>query len=240
MNFINNWQRSIALEAGATSAALDLPDGIYQLVLSDALGAAATAWEIVRATVTGGTAALLRAQEGTADQVWPAGSVIYCSLTAGQIAEVYTKLDDHAALIAGLASRVHALETVGLPEHSVRVTAGEYVEPGLSLIGQFQQSADFGSCIPAVVTIPGVGDVPVRAVYLTLEDGQPVWFTVELVGNPSLTPLESLDVEGIGSLLLSAATIDWSESINRTAISWSGVSHDWADGVQRVVTFNFT
>lgn len=85
MNYVNNWLREITLEQGATSCPLDLPDGEYRLTLADS-AAGATRWEIVDATVEGGAATLTRAREGTADQDWPSGSVIYCALTAGTLA----------------------------------------------------------------------------------------------------------------------------------------------------------
>jgi hypothetical protein len=83
MNYINNWQRPITLGATDTSAALDLPDGAYRLTLSDA---ARAAFEYVDAIVVSGAAQLTRALEGSAAQAWPAGSVIYCSVTAGVLA----------------------------------------------------------------------------------------------------------------------------------------------------------
>ena len=86
MNYVNFWKREITLAVDAETAALDLPDGTYVLVISDALGAAASAHEVVRADVASGTATLYRGQEGTAAQAWPAGSVVYCALTAGQLA----------------------------------------------------------------------------------------------------------------------------------------------------------
>lgn len=85
MNYVNNWLREITLEQGATSCPLDLPDGEYRLTLADA-AAGATRWEIVDAVVVSGSAALTRAVEGTTDQSWPAGSVIYCGLTAATLA----------------------------------------------------------------------------------------------------------------------------------------------------------
>lgn len=83
MNFINNWSRPITLDAGTTECPLDLPDGEWRLTLADAAGAR---WEIVDASVEDGAATLTRGVEGTADQEWPEGSVIYNSLTAAQIA----------------------------------------------------------------------------------------------------------------------------------------------------------
>ena len=87
MDFVNNWSRPITLAAGATSLALDLPDGSYRLTLADK-AAGATRWEIIDASVASGTATLTRAQEGTTDQAWPEGSVIYCALTAGTLAQL--------------------------------------------------------------------------------------------------------------------------------------------------------
>jgi len=83
MKFVNNWQRPITLAAGAATAALDLPDGTYRLTLSDA---GRSRIEIIDAAVAAGVGALSRGLEGTADQEWPSGSVVYSTLTAGQVA----------------------------------------------------------------------------------------------------------------------------------------------------------
>ena len=83
MKFVNNWQRPITLATGAATAALDLPDGTYRLTLSDA---GRSRIEIIDAVVAAGVGALSRGLEGTADQEWPSGSVIYSTLTAGQVA----------------------------------------------------------------------------------------------------------------------------------------------------------
>lgn len=97
MNYANNWIRPITLGAGATSLALDLADGTYRLTLADSQ-AAATRWEIVDAEVEGGTATLTRGREGTLDQAWPEGSVIYNAVTAGGLTGIVSRI---AALEAG-------------------------------------------------------------------------------------------------------------------------------------------
>ncbi len=116
MNFVNNWLVDIVLDQGATQCELDLPDGDYRLTLSDHI-AVQTRWEVVGAVVVAGTATLTRAQEGTTDQPWAEGSVIYGSLTAGLLAELFTRigsLESSAAStglqIADLLARVTALE----------------------------------------------------------------------------------------------------------------------------------
>ncbi len=87
LTFVNNWLREISLPQGATACPLDLPDGEYRLTLADA-ASGATRWEIADAVVLGGAATLVRAREGTADQEWPAGSVIYCDVTAETLASM--------------------------------------------------------------------------------------------------------------------------------------------------------
>lgn len=102
MKFANNWIQEITLAPGVTSVAMDLPDGSYRLTLSDA--SIATRWEIVGAVVVAGTATLTRALEGTTDQDWPDGSLIYSSITAGLLADVFAQLADLQQRIATLES----------------------------------------------------------------------------------------------------------------------------------------
>lgn len=111
-NFVNNWLRDITLAQGATSCPIDLPDGEYRLTLADAL-AGATQWEIVDATVASGVATLVRAREGTADQLWSLGSVIYNAITAEQAEYFYQQAQQVPALqqlVAELTTRIEALE----------------------------------------------------------------------------------------------------------------------------------
>lgn len=114
MAYINNYLEPIELAQGATSAALNLPDGEYRLTLSDALR---SRWEIVDAVVTAGSAQLVRAREGTTDQGWPGGSVIYCAVTAGQ-------LNALASQVADLLARVAALENGSTPANALTDESG--------------------------------------------------------------------------------------------------------------------
>jgi hypothetical protein len=109
MNFINNYRASITLPLAATSLALALPNGSYRLTITDS-DSSPTRWEIVDAVVVGGTATLTRAREATAAQDWPAGSVIYCPLTAGLLTSLFSQLAAAQTAIAGLTARVLALE----------------------------------------------------------------------------------------------------------------------------------
>lgn len=91
MNFINNYSQAVTLTTGATSLALSLPDGEYRLTLTDS-ESASTRWEIVGAVVVSGAATLQRGLEGTTDQPWPEGSVIYSALTAGLLQSIFDRL----------------------------------------------------------------------------------------------------------------------------------------------------
>lgn len=117
MDFVNNWSRPITLAAGATTLALDLPDGVYRLTLADS-ASAPTRWEIIDATVTANEAVLTRSAEGFIDQDWPDGSVIYCSITAGQLSDLFSRLDE-------LTSRVAALESDAAPNNALTDANGE-------------------------------------------------------------------------------------------------------------------
>lgn len=148
MDFANNWLREVTLAPGVTSLAVDLPDGSYLLTCSDFIGAAATRWEVIAAEVATGTATLTRAQEGTTDQDWPAGSVIYNSITAGQMAEIYQAINapaggDSATYYTGTALDLSA----GIPSKLVWML----VDEGL---------AQLGVTLPTVAGVgPGSGTI---------------------------------------------------------------------------------
>lgn len=120
MQFINNWSRPVTLAAGATSLALDLPDGEYRLTLTDSQYTP-TAWEVVGATVVAGSATLDRGQEGTADQDWTAGSIIYCAVTAGLLADLFARLATAEGAITALDARVTALEPAAASNLRIRI-----------------------------------------------------------------------------------------------------------------------
>lgn len=115
MRYVNNWLTQTTAGLGPADTALPLspaaisrlPAGEYLLTLvNSASPVAQTDWEVVRVTVANGGATAVRGQEGSAPQVWPAGSLIYCSLTAGFI-------NDLVAQVVSLAERVAALEAGG-------------------------------------------------------------------------------------------------------------------------------
>jgi hypothetical protein len=129
MDYVNNWSRGATLAPGATSLALDLPDGTYRLTLTDS-ASAPTRWEIVDAVVVTGSATLTRAQEGTADQDWPSGSLIYCSVTAGLLNQLFSDLLD-------MQQRLTALEAAAAPAGALTDAAGAPLtdQDGITLTG---------------------------------------------------------------------------------------------------------
>ncbi len=107
MNYINNWitQITAPLSAGATvlpispvaAARLDLSGtNHYWLTLTNSTNPLEqTQWEIVE--VSAGLS-LVRGRDGTTAQSWPADTLIYCALTAGQLTDLQARI---TALEAG-------------------------------------------------------------------------------------------------------------------------------------------
>ncbi|GMQ53516.1 hypothetical protein [Halopseudomonas aestusnigri] len=112
LKFVDNYLQPLTLAEGATAASLMLPDGEYVLTLADSQSAA-TRWEIVRAVVTSGTAVLTRGQQGTTDQAWPAGSVIYCALTADTLNGMLSWLTELDGIATGPLTIIDELPSTG-------------------------------------------------------------------------------------------------------------------------------
>ncbi|MDP2446584.1 hypothetical protein [Pseudomonas sp.] len=230
MNFINNYAVQVQLALGDTILAVPgLSDGYYTLSLSDARGAAATRWEHVTADVVSGVAYMSRGQEGTADQEWPPGSWLYCSLTAGLLGYIVSALED-------LQARVYALENPVVPVEALTLT----VYDGGSTLGYFDLTGDdnwVGEIDPP--DLFWQGDVrQVASVTVNAADPEALMFQIALVGDVSVAPV-SIAVQGIGVLSFAAATRTFSEfPYPSTAWSWSIDAHDWSDGVARVLSID--
>lgn len=162
MNFINNWRRAIALPAGVTVLDLDLPDGNYRLTVADS-DVPPARYEIVQAVVAGGVASLIRGQEGTDDQEWPAGSVIICAVTAGIVDELF--------------QRIAALEEVvfapGPGDPFVFYFSLTPAADG-SFIGF---GPGYGAVTPASIDVPGVGALHLEYLDWSPEQGGYLSFT---------------------------------------------------------------
>lgn len=223
MNYVNNWSRPVTLPLGATSLALDLPDGPYRLTLTDS-AAEPTRWEIIDAVVASGTATLQRGREGTLEQNWAAGSVIYNALTAGV-------LTDLLKAVADLQARVDALEG-GADGHLVTVGDNGF------FLGYFldAQGNQLGGIEPQSVSVPGAGDRQVIAVAFL--QGAELFVLGLAGGEVAGDVLEAVEVEGHGLLLAADATFTPSEDGGQwqwTVTSTGG----WAAGEQRRIDIQF-
>lgn len=230
MNFSNNYAVQVQLAAGATSLALaGLADGLYILTLSDARGSGATRWEHLSAQVTAGVAVLARGQEGSADQDWPAGSWLYCSVTAGILSYLVSTVES-------LVARVYALEHPVVPIEAVTLT----VYDGGDTLGYFDLTGDdnwVGEIDPAEIYWQGQNR-QINTVTVTDDGLGSVTFQISLPDDITVEPV-SIDVEGVGVLLFSEATRTLLEvPYPHTSWSWPIDSHDWASGAQRVLTMN--
>jgi len=159
MQFVNNWLRPITLAASEASASIDLPDGQYILTLADS-ETSATRWEVVTADVVGGAAVLQRGQDGTDDSSWESGSVIYCTMTAGILQTLFSRIDS-------LESRVGELEAIAAGRLTIEIVS-EVVPFDQTLSGWLDGAA--GSLVSAPTELGGVA-VSFSATAVQLSDG---------------------------------------------------------------------
>ena len=112
MAFINNWGTKLEGElATGTGLALHVPVGhkarlsgdTYLLTLSD--GEDDGAIEIIEYDGTQDTITA-RALEGTSERAWPADTVIYAALTAGQLTGILVAIQQLDARVASLQQQV--------------------------------------------------------------------------------------------------------------------------------------
>lgn len=118
IHFANNWQYELTAGFSPAQATLPLPAGAisrlalvegaeYLLTLSATLNPTTPGeTEIIRLTGHADGYSIARGQEGTQETNWPAGTLIWCAITAGALADVFSQL-------AALTARVEALESGG-------------------------------------------------------------------------------------------------------------------------------
>jgi len=226
MKFINNWMSNLELPAGVTTLALNVADGTYRLTASDA---DSTRWEVIGAVVASGTATLTRGLEGTLDQDWPAGSVIYSAVTAGQLGELFQR-------ITSLEARVAALE----PSFAaVVVTVGELPAGGGQFIYGLYDALDVGGAEPDSLQMPnGVASSVLIAAFITSQETLDFFFS--LTGEFPQETLQSLSLEGGQVLVGAQATYSYDEETNASVWQWPySTALPWAAGEQRRVTPTF-
>ena len=93
--FINNYETKLTAQAAAAStsitvantAGLSLATGeVYRMTIQNA---DASLFELVDVTaISGNTLTVQRAKESTTAQVWPVDSIVLCSITAAQMAQI--------------------------------------------------------------------------------------------------------------------------------------------------------
>jgi len=118
MRYANNWKYELSAGFSPAQATLPLPAGAisrlalvegaeYLLTLSATLNPTTPGeTEIIRLTGHADGYSIARGQEGTQETNWPAGTLIWCAITAGALADVFSQL-------AALTARVEALESGG-------------------------------------------------------------------------------------------------------------------------------
>ncbi len=125
MSLINNWLAQLTGELRVDSDVLEVSPAAlnrlsidastrYVMTITASLNPVEQAnFEIFHIVGNGaGTYELLRGQEGTEARLWPAGSYVYCAVTAGVMESIQQQID-------ALAERLSALEGNDLPENSL-------------------------------------------------------------------------------------------------------------------------
>ena len=152
MRYVNNWITQLAADFAPDSVELPLAgsaqsrlgNGEYLLTLVDSINPVEqTLWEVVKVVVASGQMTITRGQEETIAQYWPAGSVIYCGVTAGGMNQLLAQGSSLAARVAalegggwlneiyaeldGLAARLTNLEGGGVEDGSLVDAAGNFL-----------------------------------------------------------------------------------------------------------------
>ncbi len=146
MRYVNNWLTPLTegFAPGDTvlpvsgQALGQLPPGDYLLSLTTSTNPAEqTAWEIIAVTVTGGLASVTaRGQEGTIEQEWFAGALVYCAVTAGTLNTLSIGIADlqaqFPALVAALAESLGGMnqEIQALTLRVAALESGTPPDPG--------------------------------------------------------------------------------------------------------------
>ncbi|MHC8404292.1 hypothetical protein [Pseudomonas sp. TMB3-21] len=142
MRYVNNWLTPLTegFAPGDTvlpvsgQALGQMAPGDYLLSLTTSTNPAEqTAWEIIAVTVTGGLASVTaRGQEGTIEQEWFPGALVYCAVTAGTLNALSIGLTDLQTQLTDLVTAI-GNELVGVSQQiqalTLRVAALESGTP---------------------------------------------------------------------------------------------------------------
>ena len=93
--FINNYETKLTAQAAAADTSITVANAsglslaageVYRMTIQNA---DASLYELVDVTaISGNTLTIERAKESTTAQVWPIDSIVLCSVTAAQIAQI--------------------------------------------------------------------------------------------------------------------------------------------------------
>lgn len=198
MQFVNNWTATVELAGDATEMALPLADGNYVLTITDS---ERSQHEIIGAEIWDGTAYLDRGREGTTARAWPAGSVVYQSITAETMTSVMRRLADLEEQVVSLTP----LAPGQLISGGDTAYATGYAAAGVSSVGELGRIGAGTSVIPDAVAAPGDPGEVIFLVYYA-----PYGLEIKFRGqHPSAPtpPFSTLQINGQHNFHVSDATI---------------------------------
>ena len=234
----NTWgQLASQLTAGATTATLtaghnftDPGTDWYLATLIGVTGTTETSWEIVKVTdVSTNTLTIVRAQEGTTDATWPAGTRIELRLTAGATESkanlgtaAYTASTDYAVAAKGVTNGdSHNHSGVDGAQIAYSSLSGTPTLPSGAIVGTTDQQT------LSAKTLTGLKEtkVAVSAAEINLATGN--WFTKTISTTTAFTvtnvPSSGTAVSFILDLTNGgSATVSWSTGF--TSVKYAGGS----------------
>lgn len=238
---LNNWATNLVAPAPAASLEMTVaaqeaerlgtidPGDYYAATLARVAGGVEVAWEIVHVTAaSAGVLTVERAKEGTTALDWLEGESISVRITADLIRQLHAQL-------ASLADRVTALEGGGSSEQ-LAVTVALYN-------GDTAGYGSSGSVTPGSITVPSAGAYQISWLQCRGTNESSV-FSMMFLGEFPPASIVSVDVQGVGLLLVSsadeAAIVDQLGTMF-TRFEWYAQATDWhtASGQQRTVTINY-
>lgn len=172
INFKNNWSQELAavLADDAETLTVSLPAGRYRLTIAESLALDAER-ELVSAFVdAAGVAQLLRGVEFSEAREWPAGSIVYCGITAEVLMGAFKELQSLRDRVAALDARP------GVQHLEIEFTPESWSSPSY-FDAPFIRSLVFtpSGCSPEVIPIDE----------LTFADGSTVIYQPDWLGAPA-------------------------------------------------------
>lgn len=163
--YVNNWLAQLESELAAGAAALPVPTGAlerldltgggeYVLTITNSLDPSEqSAFEVVRLSSAG----MVRGEEETTDRTWPAGSYVYCSITAGELEKLASSASGSGSAIGGCVA-IYSAGSHPIPAGTQMLKVRSAWDPGPEPISLEFETVEDGKSYALDFTIYSAGD----------------------------------------------------------------------------------